>query len=106
VEISALAVAVVHAAWTHGVVLPHVVVASVVVMMAGDLEAGEENAHRDEHDSGHDHNPRRKPVEPIWFHWLSRWRGSDRGRRSWCFRCFTHAEMMRSQRIGRARYNL
>lgn len=77
-EVSPLAVAVVHAPWTHRVVLPHVVVASVVMVMAGDLEAGEENAHDDEQDAGDDHNPRRESVEPIRFDWLSRWRGGDR----------------------------
>jgi hypothetical protein len=96
--------AVVHVPWTHAVVLPHVVVASVVVMMAGDLEAGEEDGRDDEQDAGDDHDPRREPVEPIRFDWLSCWRGGDRSRPG--FRCFTHAEMMRWQRIGRARYNL
>jgi hypothetical protein len=106
VETSPLAVAVLHAAGAHGVVLPHVVVASVVMVMACDLEAGEEDGRDDEQDAGDDHNPRGEPVEPIRFGWLSRWRGGDRSRPGWCFRCFTHAEMMRGQRIGCARYNL
>ena len=109
VEVSPRAAAVVHAPWAHGVVLPHVVVASVVMVMAGDLEAGEENGRGDEQDAGDDHNPRREPVEPIRFDWLSRWHcgvSGDRSRPGWCIRCFTHAEMMRWQRIGRARYNL
>ena len=108
-EASRRAVAVMHAPWTHGVVLPHVGVASVVMMMAGDLEAGEENGRDDEQDAGDDHNPRRESVEPIRFQWLSRWHcgvSGDRSRPGWCFRCFTHAEMMRCQQIRFARCNL
>lgn len=108
-EASPRAVAVVHAPWAHGVVLRPVVVASVVTMMAGNLEAGEEDGRDDEQDPGDDHNPCREPVEPIRFSWLSCWHcrvGGDRGRCGWCFVCFTHAEMMRGERIGRARYNL
>jgi hypothetical protein len=98
---------VMHATWAHGlggVVVP--VVASVVTVVAGDLEAGEENSRDDEQDPGDDHNPRREPVEPIRFSRLSRMRGGDRSRPGWGFWCFTHAEMMRGQRIGCARYNL
>jgi hypothetical protein len=95
----------VHARVAHGVLLP-VVVASVVTMVARNLEAGEEDGRDDEQDPGDDHNPRREPVEPVRFVWRSCWRGGDRGRRGWCFWCFAHAEMMRWQRIGRARYNL
>lgn len=99
------ALAVVHAMVAHGV-LPPVVMASVVTVVAGNLEAGEENGHDDEQDAGDDHNPRREPVEPIRFNWLRRLRRGDRGRPNWCFRCFTHAQMMRWQRIGRARSDL
>jgi hypothetical protein len=96
-----------HATWAHGVggvVVP--VVASVVTLVAGDLEAGEENGRDDEQDAGDDYNPRREPVEPVGFSYLRRWCGGDRSRPGWDFRCFTHAQMMRAQRIGRARYNL
>jgi hypothetical protein len=96
---------VMHATRAHGVgtvVVP--VVASVVV--AGELEAGEENTQDDKQDPGDDHYPRREPVEPIGFSGLSRMRGGDRSRPGLGFRCFTHAEMMRGQRIGRARYTL
>jgi hypothetical protein len=99
---------VVHARLAHGVVVP-VVVASVVTKVARDAEAGEENSRDDEQDPGDDHNPRCEPVQPIRFGWLSRWHcgvGGDRSRRGWCFRCFTHAEMMRGERIGCARCNL
>jgi len=96
--------AVVHAVVAHGV-LPPVVMASVVVV-AGNLEAGEEDGRDDEQDSGDDHYPRREPVEPVGFNYLRCWCGGDRSRPGWDFRCFTHAEMMRGQRIGRARYNL
>jgi hypothetical protein len=88
VEASPRAVAVVP--WTHGVVLPHVGVPSVVMMMAGDLETGEENGRDDEQDAGDDHNPRREPVEPIRFNRHGRWLGGDGGRPGWDFRCFTH----------------
>jgi len=101
--------AVVRATGTHGVVLSPVVMASVVTMVAGNLEAGEEDGRDDEQDPGDDHNPRREPVEPIRFSVLSRWRcgvSGDRGRPGRDFRCFTHAEMMRGQRIGCAGYNL
>lgn len=91
---------------THGVMLLPVVVAAVMPVVSGDLEAGEEDGQSDEDDAGDDHNPRGKPVEPIGLDYLSPWRRRDRSRRSWCFRCFTHAEMMRGQRIGRARCNL
>lgn len=96
----------VRAARAHGVVLPRVVVASVVVVMAGDLETGEEDGRGDKDDAGDDDHPRRETVEPIRFDYLILWRGGDRSRPGWCFRCFTHAEMMRWQRVGRARYNL
>jgi hypothetical protein len=79
-----------HARLAHGVVLRPVVVASVVTMMACDLEAGEENGRDDEQDPGDNHNPRREPVEPVRFSWLDRWRGGNRGRPGWDFRCFTH----------------
>jgi hypothetical protein len=78
----------------------------MVTVVAGELEAGEENGRDDEQDPGDDHNPRRESVEPIRFSRLSRVRGGDRSRPGWDFRCFTHAEMMRGQRIGCARYNL
>jgi hypothetical protein len=52
---------VVHASRSHGVVLLPVV-ASVVTVMAGDLEAGEEDGRDDEDDAGNDHDPRREPV--------------------------------------------
>lgn len=106
VEAGPHAVAVVHPARAHGVVLRPVLVASVVTVVARNLEAGEEDGHGDEQDPGDDHNPCREPVEPIRFDYVSRWCGGDRGRCGWCFVCFTHAEMMRGQRIGRARYNL
>ena len=105
-EAGPLAVAVVHASCAHGVVLPPIVVASVVTVVAGNLEAGEEDGRDDEQDPGDDHNPRREPVEPIRFGGLDCGVGGDRSRPGWDFRCFTHAEMMRGQRIGRARYNL
>jgi hypothetical protein len=86
-----LARAVVHARWAHDVVLPHVaVMAAVVTVVAGDLEAGEEDGRDDEYDAGDDHNPRREPVQPIRFDYLG-CRGADRSRPGWCFRCFTHA---------------
>jgi len=94
----------VHALLAHGVGVP--VVVAAVVMVARNLEAGEENCRDDEHDPGDDHDPRCEPVEPIRFDWLSRWRAGDRSRRGWCFRCFTHAEMMRAKQIGCARCNL
>jgi hypothetical protein len=65
-------VAMVHATGTHGVVLRPVVMASVVTVVAGNLEAGEEDGHGDEQDPGDDHNPCREPVEPIRFNVLSR----------------------------------
>jgi hypothetical protein len=97
---------VMHATWAHcvGAVVP--VVTSVVAVVAGNLEAGEENGRDDEQDAGDDHNPRRESIEPIRFNRLSRVRSGDRSRPGWDFRCFTHAEMMRGQRIGCARYNL
>jgi hypothetical protein len=104
VEAGPLAVAVGHAARAHGVMLRPVVVASVV-MVARNLEAGEEDGHGDEKDPGDDHNPRREPVQPVRFSDFSRC-GGDRSRPGWVFWCFTHAEMMRAQRIGRARCNL
>ena len=101
VEVGPLAVG--RAVVSHGVLLP-VVMASVMTVVAGDLETGEEDAHCDEHDAGDDHDPRRESVEPIGFDRHSRWLGGDGSRPG--FRCFTHAQMMRGQRIGRARYNL
>jgi hypothetical protein len=97
---------VVHATRPHsvGAVVP--VMASVVTVVARDLEAGEENGRDDEQDAGDDYYPRREPVEPIRFSGFGRMRGGDRSRPGWDFRCFTHAEMMRGQRIGCARYNL
>jgi len=106
VEAGPLAVAVMHAPRTHRVVLRPVVMAAVVTVMAGNLEAGEEDAHRDEYDAGDDHDPRREPVEPIWFDRRRRWLGGDGGRPGWVFWCFAHAQMMRGQRLGPARYNL
>ena len=97
--------AVVHAVVAHGV-LPHGVVASVVMVMAGNLEAGEEDGRDDEDDAGDDHYPRREPVEPVGFNYLSCWCGGDRSRPGWVFWCFAHVEMMRGQRIGPARCNL
>jgi hypothetical protein len=88
VEVGPLAV--VPAAGAHGVVLRPVVMASVVPMVAGNLEAGEEDGHGDEQDPGDDHNPRREPVEPIRFNRHGRWLGGDGGRPGWDFRCFTH----------------
>jgi hypothetical protein len=104
VEAGPLAAAVMHAPRPHRVVLRPVVMATVVTVMAGNPEAGEEHAHRDEDDPGDDHNPRREPVEPIRFDRRGRWLGGDGSRPG--FRCFTHAQMMRGQRIGRAGYNL
>jgi hypothetical protein len=100
------AVTVVHARWPHGVVLLPILVAAVVTVMSGDLEAGEKDGRDDENDAGDNHNPRSESVEPIRFDYLSRRCGGDGGRRRWCFRCFTHAQMMRWQRIGRARCHL
>ena len=96
--------AVMHATRAHGVGGMLVPVMASVVVVAGQFEAGEENTHDDEQDAGDDHNPRREPVEPIRFNRLCRMRGGDRGRPGWGFRCFTHAEMMRGQRIGCAGY--
>jgi hypothetical protein len=93
----------------HGVVLLPVVVAAVVTVMSGNLEAGEKDGRDDENDAGDNHNPGSESVEPIRFDYLCRWRcgaGGDGGRRRWCFRCFAHAQMMRWQRIGRARCDL
>ena len=98
--------AVMHATWAHGVGGVLVPVMASVVVVPGEFEAGKENGRDDEKDAGDDHNPRREPVEPIRFSRLRRMRGRDRSRPGWDFRCFTHAEMMRGQRIGRARYNL
>jgi hypothetical protein len=98
--------AVVHATWAHGVGAVVPVMASVVAVVAGDPEAGEENGRDDEQDASDDHNPRREPVEPVRFSRLRRMRSGDRSRPGWGFRCFTHAEIMRGQRIGYARYNL
>ena len=89
---------------THRVVLRPVAMAAVVTVVAGYLATGEEDAQRDEYDARDDHDPRREPVEPIWFDRHGRWLCGDGGRPG--FRCFTHAQMMRGQRIGRARYNL
>jgi hypothetical protein len=106
VEACPLAVAVMHAPRTHRVVLRPVVMAAVVTVMAGNLEAREEDAHRDEHDAGDDHDPRRESVEPIGFDRHRRWLSGDGGRPGWVFWCFAHAQMMRGQRLGPARYNL
>jgi hypothetical protein len=105
VEAGSLAVALMHTARSHRVMLRPVVMA-VVVVMAGDLEAREEDAHRDEHDARDDDDPRREPVEPIRFDRRGRWLSSDCGRPGWVFWCFAHAQMMRGQRLGPARYSL
>jgi len=106
VEAGPLTVAVMHTPRTHRVVLRPVVMAPVVTVMAGNLETGEEDAHRDEHDARDDHDPRREPVEPIGFDRHGRWLGGDGGRPGWVFWCFAHAQMMRAQRLGPARCNL
>jgi hypothetical protein len=71
----------------HGAVMAVVLV--VVPVVAGDTEAGEEDSRDDEQDSGHDHNPRGEPVEPIRLSRCSR-RGGDRCRTGLGFRCFAH----------------
>lgn len=73
-----------------GVGMP-VMVAAVMSVVSGDPEAGEEDGRDDEQDAGHDHHPGSQSVEPIRFNRLGRWRGGNRGRRGWGFRCFTHA---------------
>lgn len=65
------ALAVVHSAVPHRVVLLPVVMATVATV-AGDLEAGEENGRDDKNDAGDNHNPRRESVEPVRFDYLSR----------------------------------
>jgi hypothetical protein len=78
---------VMHGRMAHAGVVPMVV---AMVTVAGDFEAGEENGRDDKQDPGHDHNPRREPIEPIRFNRRGRWLGRDGRRPGWGFRCFTH----------------
>jgi hypothetical protein len=87
VESSALTVVVMHVPLAHGVV---VAVMASVMTKVGDLEAGEEYGRDDEHDAGHDHDPRRQSVEPIRFNRHGRWLSGDGGRPGWDFWCFAH----------------